>query len=249
PDAFHLPAIPGYGYLKVDTPAYRRFRSGYAPGPVGVARPPAGDPDAERPRPLLLPRCNGLAKAASAAAAAPELTRPEVGRPLVAECVDRLRSGKLAVKPVWLPPLPDRLALSRVLTDPAGTLAVPMGLIDDPARQRQQPWLLDLTKSGGHIALIGAPGTGRSTFLRTLAASAALTFTPRQITMYGMDLTGGGLRRIEGFPHVGGVATRSNRDRLSRLMEELQGMLATREAVFRDHAIDSMAMLRSRHAA
>ena len=25
PDAFHLPAIPGYGYLKVDTSVYRRF--------------------------------------------------------------------------------------------------------------------------------------------------------------------------------------------------------------------------------
>ncbi len=32
-DAFHLPAIPGYGYLKVDTSVYRRFRSGYVSGP------------------------------------------------------------------------------------------------------------------------------------------------------------------------------------------------------------------------
>jgi S-DNA-T family DNA segregation ATPase FtsK/SpoIIIE len=160
-----------------------------------------------------------------------------------------------------LPPLPTRLALARVLpdelapdvsratrrTDPG--LQVPMGLLDDPAKQRQQPWLVDLGRAGGHLAVIGAPGTGRSTFLRTMAASLALTHTPREASVYGMDLTGGGLRRIEGFPHVGGVATRAHRDRLLRLLEELGGMLALREAVFRDRGIDSLGVLRTRHAA
>src|SRR5690606_12796010 len=124
-----------------------------------------------------------------------------------------------------------------------------MGLVDDPEHQAQDPWLLDLTRAGGHVALIGAPQTGRSTFLRTVAASLALSYTPRDVAIYGMDLTTGGLQRIEGFPHVGGVATRSNRDRLRRLLEELAGMLAHREAVFRNRAVDSMAQLRAMHAA
>jgi len=67
--------------------------------------------------------------------------------------------------------------------------------------------------------------------------------------MYGMDLSGGGLQRIEGFPHVGGVATRAHRDRLMRLLEELLAMLAIRERVFREHSIDSLASLRAAHAA
>ena len=62
--------------------------------------------------------------------------------------------------------------------------------------------------SGGHVAVTGAPQSGRSTFLRTLAASLALTHTPREVSIYGMDLTGGGLSRLEHFPHVGGIATR-----------------------------------------
>jgi DNA segregation ATPase FtsK/SpoIIIE, S-DNA-T family len=255
PDAFHLPAIPGYGYLKVDTSVYRRFRSGYVSGPVASAGAPVMESDA-RPQPLLLPTFNGLAKPDRIDDAEEELTRPEIGRPLVAECVDRLRVASRQVQPVWLPPLPSRLTLSRVLTEeqslrPAegGALLVPMGLLDDPAKQRQQPWLLDLNKGGGHIAVLGAPQSGRSTFLRTLAASVSLTHTPRQLSMYGMDLSGGGLQRIEGFPHVGGVATRSHRDRLQRLLEELLAMLATRERVFREHSIDSLASLRVKHAA
>jgi S-DNA-T family DNA segregation ATPase FtsK/SpoIIIE len=253
-DAFHLPAIPGYGYLKVDTSVYRRFRSGYVSGPVTGTAAPAFEADA-RPQPLVLPTFNGLARPEQADDAEQELTRPEIGRPLVAECVDRLRGASRQVNPVWLPPLPSRLALSRVLADdeapPAadGALLVPMGLVDNPARQRQQPWQLDLNKGGGHIAVLGAPQSGRSTFLRTLAASMSLTHTPRQLSMYGMDLSGGGLLRIERFPHVGGVATRSHRDRLQRLLEELLGMLAARERVFREYSIDSLASLRAAHAA
>ena len=34
PDAFHLPPLPGYGYLKVDTTVYSRFKSGYVSGPL-----------------------------------------------------------------------------------------------------------------------------------------------------------------------------------------------------------------------
>jgi DNA segregation ATPase FtsK/SpoIIIE, S-DNA-T family len=254
PDAFHLPAIPGYGYLKVDTSVYRRFRSGYVSGPVTGSTGPVVEADA-RPQPLLLPTFNGLAKPEHADDAEEELTRPEIGRPLVAECVDRLRVAGRRVEPVWLPPLPSRLALSRVLSDDEstsradGARLVPMGLLDNPAKQRQQPWLLDLNRGGGHIAVLGAPQSGRSTFLRTMAASVALTHTPRQLSMYGMDLSGGGLLRIDGFPHVGGVATRSHRDRLVRLLEELLAMLATRERVFREHSLDSLAALRAAHAA
>jgi DNA segregation ATPase FtsK/SpoIIIE, S-DNA-T family len=254
-DAFHLPAIPGYGYLKVDTSIYRRFRSGYVSGPVPTEAGPAPDPESGRPQPMLLPTYNGLARSTETEDGEEELTRPDVGRPLVAECVDRLRAANRQVRPVWLPPLPSRLALSRVLVDeealtrPDGSVLVPMGLIDDPAKQRQEPWLLDLGRGGGHLAVLGAPQSGRSTFLRTLTASLALSHTPREVSVYGMDLSGGGLRRIESFPHVGGVATRAHRDRLLRLLEELQGMLAVRERVFRERGIDSLGMLRAAHAA
>ena len=117
PDAFHLPAIPGYGYLKVDTSVYRRFRSGYVSGSVAGAVAPVLDADSGRPQPLLLPTFNGLAKPDVADDQEQELTRPEIGRPLVAECVDRLRLASRQVQPVWLPPLPSRLALSRVVSD------------------------------------------------------------------------------------------------------------------------------------
>ncbi|MDM8084211.1 type VII secretion protein EccCa [Cellulomonas cellasea] len=245
-DAYHLPALPGYGYLKVDTSVYTRFRAGYVSGPAGRAKEPADDGAAKV---LALPTFNGLRanRPPTGRAGAPD----EDGPTLVGEVVRALRSPERAVRPVWLAPLPDRLALGSMLgqsDQPAPGLSAVVGLLDDPATQTQEPWRLDLTRAGGHVAIIGAPQSGRTTVLRTIAASLALTTTPRQVAIYGMDLAGGGLARIEGFPHVGGVATRAHRERLVRLVEELTAMIATREAVFRERAIDSTAQLRALHA-
>ncbi|WFR66593.1 hypothetical protein P9139_17805 [Curtobacterium flaccumfaciens] len=63
-DAFHLPAVPGYGYLKVDTSVYTRFRSGYASGPVEDATPAAAaavSSAGTAPEPFELPVYNTLA--------------------------------------------------------------------------------------------------------------------------------------------------------------------------------------------
>jgi S-DNA-T family DNA segregation ATPase FtsK/SpoIIIE len=252
-DAFSLPSAPGYGYLKVDTSLYTRFRAGYVSGPI-LAAPTTST--GERPKPFLLPAYNHIATTAAAqagarpdATTAPKLTRIDTGPSLVTEAVTRLRDPDRGVRPVWLPPLADRLAVGHVLdTENTTPLHVPIGVIDDPASQTQEPWLLDLSKAGGHVAVIGAPGSGRTTMLRTLATSLALTHTPMAVAIYGMDLAGGGLARIDGFPHVGGVASRADTGRLTRLVEELTGMLTTRERLFTTHSIETTSHLRTLHA-
>ena len=100
------------------------------------------------------------------------------------EVVAGLRADDTAVSPVWLPPLPSRLTLGQVKERSDGDpLQVVVGLEDDPAHQRQLPWTLDLTRSGGHVAIIGDPQTSRTTLLRTVAASLALHATPQQVAM------------------------------------------------------------------
>ncbi|MEV8274626.1 type VII secretion protein EccCa [Microbacterium sp. NPDC077184] len=253
PDAFHLPAIPGFGYLKVDTSVYTRFRAGYVSGPVPERREDVRPDDA--PPPVReLPAYDLVAdETEDDTDAAPGPAAPTTGRTLVQAATSRLSRGVARTMPVWLPPLPPVLTLGGVLPSAeqraVGDLRAPMGLLDDPTRQRQAPWMLDLTRSGGHVSITGAPQSGRSTFLRTLAASLAFSHSPREVSIYGMDLTGGGLSRIEPFPHVGGVATRGHRERLTRLLEELTAMLATREQVFREQGLDSLADLRRQHAA
>jgi DNA segregation ATPase FtsK/SpoIIIE, S-DNA-T family len=244
PDAFHLPPIPGYGYLKVDTTVYTRFISGYVSGPAGA--PVAVDAD-ERPRVMRAPVYNTLQ------ATLDELLPGDVAAstaeaPLIDVAVARLHAPHRAAAAVWLPPLPDREPLFQVLDGDAAGLEVPLGLLDDPARQRQSEWLVDLGRAGGHHAIIGAPQSGRTTMLRTIAAGIATTLTPKEVTVYGLDLAGSGLARLEEFPHVGGVATRHDGEAQTRLLEELLGMLAARERFFREKRVESLAHFRRLHA-
>ncbi|MCZ9340860.1 FtsK/SpoIIIE domain-containing protein, partial [Streptomyces sp. TRM76130] len=50
-DAFRLPPLPGFGFLKVDTSTYQRFKAGYV---SGAYRGPAG-PERHDDEPLALP--------------------------------------------------------------------------------------------------------------------------------------------------------------------------------------------------
>ncbi|MEU2788285.1 type VII secretion protein EccCa [Streptomyces sp. NPDC007100] len=257
PDAFHLPPIPGFGYLKVDTSHYERFKAGYVSGPY---RGPERQEERENPGPEVFPypAYNGFAVPEGAEGTSPAPARRTLGPTFLSSLVARLADAAPPVRRIWLPPLPEALTLDaaagplemdgtrgmRLSRAPGGALRVPLGLLDDPARQRQERWVLDLTAAGGHVAVIGGPASGKTTLLRTLMLSLALTHTPQEVGIYGLDLAGGGLQAMAGLPHVGGVAGRADRERAARTVEEVRAMLTARESLFREQGIDSVEQLR-----
>ncbi|MCH0539324.1 type VII secretion protein EccCa [Streptomyces sp. MUM 203J] len=260
-DAFHLPPLPGFGYLKVDTSHYERFKAGYV---SGAYRGPVRRPEEEDTGPLVLPypAFNGPAEHGNVGGGEePAARRRESGPTEMGVMVEQLERAPVApVRRIWLPPLPPALPLDRVagpldigprgmqLRRRRGPLRVPLGLLDDPTKQWQGEWFLDLTVAGGHAAVIGGPQSGKTTLLRTLVLSLALTHTPQEVGVYALDLVGGGLQALSGLPHVGGVATRADRERAARTVEEVRAMLALREELFRTHGIDSVEQLRTLHA-
>ncbi|MFJ3433509.1 type VII secretion protein EccCa [Streptomyces cyaneofuscatus] len=263
-DAFHLPPLPGFGYLKVDTSHYVRFKAVYVSGGY---RGPVRSTEAEETGPLALPyeAFNTLAGPDEGPQTAePASRRRETGPTELGVMVDQLTGIASPVRSIWLPPLPTATALDTVAgpldigprgmrlagAGPSGRpLRVPVGLLDDPAKQWQGQWFLDLTVAGGHAAVIGGPQSGKTTLLRSLVLSLALTHTPREVGVYGLDLVGGGLQALSGLPHLGGVAGRADRERAARTVEEVRTMLALREDLFREHGIDSVEQLRTLHAA
>ncbi|MFF4602622.1 type VII secretion protein EccCa [Streptomyces sp. NPDC001339] len=258
-DAFHLPPLPGFGYLKVDTSHYDRFKASYV---SGAYRGPVQREEDEDTGPLAFPydtysTTTGAEDQSEQESAMP---RREMGPTELGVMVDQLAHAASPVRRIWLPPLPDAIALDTVvgpldvgargmqLAARRGPLEVPLGLLDDPARQWQGQWYLDLTVAGGHAAVIGGPQSGKTTLLRTLVLSLALTHTPQQVGIYGLDLVGGGLAALSGLPHVGGIAGRADRERAARTIDEVRTMLAAREDLFREHGIDSVDQLRTLHA-
>lgn len=258
PDAFHLPSQPGNGYLKVDVTVYQKFKTAHVSGPLTAGS------DGE-PRPVLGPLAKPMPRfglpAPTPATSREELVQPTrrtTGPTLLSTVVDQLTGARDPVRPIWLPPLPAAVSLDEAaggvdagpdevrLRAAAGTrLSVPAGVLDDPARQWQGPWLVDLSSGGGHLLFLGGPASGTTTALRTLALGLAVTHTPVEVGVYGVDLLGSGLPAVSGLPHVGGVAGRDDRERVRRTIDEVHGMLAERERLFTKHHLDTVADLRA----
>ncbi len=146
---------------------------------------------------------------------------------------------------MWLPPLTDPTPLDELIArDDRQPLRFALGIMDEPRRHRQETWGVDVSGAGGNIGIGGAPQTGKSTLLQTLILSAGATHSPRQVQFYCIDLGGGGLIYLENLPHVGGVATRSEPDRVMRVVAEVQAVLRQRESTFKEHRVGSIAAYR-----
>ncbi|MGI8612599.1 MAG: type VII secretion protein EccCa [Nocardioidaceae bacterium] len=258
PDAYHLPPEPGAGYLKVDTTVFERFKAALVSSSY---RPPSDGPKTLVPVVPYL-SVNGLGGwIAAQQAAAVGVERADDDRPgrrnerstLDVICDALAAAGAHRVRPVWLEPLPNVLPLDSVMdVDEPGdsdTVEAVLGLVDDPSRQRQFPLRWDFTGGQGNLVVAGAPQTGKSTLLRTLISSLALRYAPGDVAFYCIDYGGGTLRGLADLPHVAGVATRVEPERISRTVSEVINILESREEFFRTHDLDSMTAMRSARAA
>ncbi|MEU8622746.1 type VII secretion protein EccCa [Streptomyces sp. NPDC048623] len=269
PDAYHLPSVPGSGYLKFGTDEMTRFKAAYVSGTyrTGGPRLEAGSMPIDR-RPALF-----TASPVPVVYAAPDpayLTarRDDEDEALADTVLDvivrRLEGQGVPAHQVWLPPLDQAPSLDQLLpglaqtadrgltateyTRPGG-LTVPMGLIDKPFEQRREVLYRDFSGAAGHMMVVGGPQSGKSTLMRTLISSFALTHTPAEVQFYCLDFGGGGMSSLAELPHVGGVASRLDPERVRRTVAEVLGVLNRREEFFRAHNIDSMTTYRRKRAA
>src|SRR5215218_2622550 len=188
-----------------------------------------------------LPPAPGAALLKVDAAAPAAFTAALVSTDLEA-LVGEAAGGGRPVHQVWLPPLAAGIALDPLLGPAArGWLRVPVGVVDRPLTQEQGPLVLDLSGGAGHLVLVGAPRTGKSTLLCTLVAALAATHPPDEVQVYAVDLGGGLLHRLGELPHVGAVCGPREAERVRRLVRELRSLVLERERRFRDLGVDSMA--------
>ncbi|WP_433304617.1 type VII secretion protein EccCa [Actinoplanes sp. CA-030573] len=266
PDAYQLPPVPGSGFLRHDTSSLVRFKAAYVSGALprrstgGQTKPSTPEQQvrlfdldrASRPLPET-PK-------AVAATPAPTSDHVEFADTVLGAIISGLRDGPAAHR-VWLPPLATPPALNRILPPLAneaghgltpagwpgrGRLAIPLGVIDMPFEQRRDLLWADLSGAAGNAIVVGAPRTGKSTIVRTVLTALALTHTPLEVQIYCVDLGGGTLAPLADLPHVGAVAAARDAERCSRLIAELSGLLARREAEFARLQLDSIAA--ARHA-
>ncbi len=209
-DAHELPGTPGAGLLRTADGKLLRFHSEFVSGPV----PQRHHDD---PVPALF--------TVGVPAAQPE---PMAGPTLMSTTLDRLTGRGARAHQVWLPPLTGSPTLSEMLA--AGTdspLRVPIGLVDNPFQQRRDQMVVDLSGSGGHVAIVGGPRSGKSAALQTLVLGLSAT-TPR-LSIYGLDLGDGALTTLRRHSRVGAVAGRSEPELLRRIVSQLFSLCRRRQ--------------------
>ena len=164
---------------------------------------------------------------------------PRVLREVV---LDQLTTGEVRAYRMWLPPLADPSPVDELIRrDRRQPLRFSLGIMDEPRRHRQEVWGVDVSAGGGNIAIGGAPQSGKSTFLQTMMLSAAMTHSPRDVQFYCIDFGGGGLIYLEDLPHVGGVAARTDPDKVNRTVAEMKAVLRQREKAFKEYRVGSIS--------
>ncbi|MCD9145940.1 type VII secretion protein EccCa [Streptomyces albireticuli] len=263
PDAYHLPSVPGSGYLKFGTDEMTRFKAAYVSGTyrTGASAGSGGGPLPIERRPVLF-TADPVPVTYTAPAPVPD--EPRAGDDGLADTVldvivRRVEGQGPPAHQVWLPPLDRSSSLDellpplsavegRGLTAPdlprAGRLSVPIGLVDKPFEQRRDVLYRDFSGAAGNMLVVGGPQSGKSTLMRTLVSAFALTHTPAEVQFYGLDFGGGGMSAIADLPHVSGVASRLDPERVRRTVAEVAGILARREEYFRAHGVDSIGTYR-----
>jgi len=162
------------------------------------------------------------------------------------------------LKSPWPPPLPNAMPLEDLFKlanqphwhgsswpEPDGSLsAIPIGLLDEPQKQRQVPLFIDLERDG-NLLVVGSPGSGRTILSLTLVAALARAHPPNLVHFHLVDAGGHQLKAgLSQLPHVSGVYGQNDRDRTSRLLGTLQAELDSRRKLFEKAGVVGLAEYR-----
>lgn len=259
-EAVHIsPTTPGRALVRLGPRSAMPFQSAY----VGAERPEWAARERRRTRRTGVRAAelswSGLGRPAALPAAdapAPDPAAPAELPPtdlqaLVAairEAAERLDDYVPQPSP-WLPALAEQVLLDDLppVGDdvPAGGVRpIPYALEDVPQLQQRRVATVDLA-TFGHLYVIGAPRSGRTQVLRTIAGSAARTASSAEVHIYAIDAGGGGLAALEALPHCGAVVSRHDVERMERLLNRLAAELTERQERCSDRGVAGLNELRA----
>ena len=261
PDAYHLPAVPGMGYLKTTAEAPRRFRAAYVSGKVerkrAVQQRAEGSSYIDRPvvfqafnqvidteasvsdersQHVFLPRDQRIDSLQIPERSSSQ--SPTVLKALVAG----LKHVTVRAHRVWLPPLPAAVELAA--PQHPTRLVAEIGIVDKPLQQRQEMMRIDMRTTGGHVAVVGAPRSGKTTALRTLILALAQSTPAAAVHFYVVDCGAGALADLVQLPHVAGVAHRNESEKLRRTIGFMSHQISVRQDLYRQNGWYSAQLAR-----
>lgn len=234
------PDLPGRSVSKTGPGRLVPFQSGYVGGWTRNEEPP----------PQILVEELGFGVATKWEAPEVETAAVDPGPTDIRRMVDvmRIAASTAEIPPPrkpWLPELKTFYDLSdptQVPTARQDTYLV-FGVRDDPDAQ-EQPVVGFEPDRDGNLAIIGAGGSGKSTFLRTIATAASFTIRGGPCHIYGLDFGGRGLSMLEPLPHVGSIISGDDSERITRLTRWLRALIDDRATRYQAANVGSLSEYR-----
>lgn len=158
--------------------------------------------------------------------------------------------GIAAVAQPWLPPLKERITLDELdkvvpieAWQKRTAPSVLIGVADIPQAQKQEAVAIDLSKDG-NILLYGSPGTGKTTFLQTIAMDLARKQSPENLTMYLLDFGTNGLAPLTQLPHVADSLLLDQTEKTQKFIRIINRELDRRKKLLSEHGVGTIALYR-----
>ncbi|MFC4337004.1 type VII secretion protein EccCb [Salininema proteolyticum] len=126
-----------------------------------------------------------------------------------------------------------------------GRLIVPIG--QRAARgERGNAQPIALGDKGGHVLVVGEFNSGKSTMLRSLVCSLALTHDPNELRFEFFDSGANKLGSLSRLPHAGETVWDDDPDMVSRKLEKITELVRERKRLYRELGISYAEEFRAR---
>ena len=141
--------------------------------------------------------------------------------------------GKHAQR-LWLDPLPERETYEYMEKKygpmPTDGLTFALGEVDDPMRQRQFRYNVNLVDTG-NILFFGMQTSGVGETVSSIMYDLSTRYSPEDFWFYGVDLGAGSLALLRDLPQCGGVCVAGEDERLENLFKLLEREVEDRKQV------------------
>lgn len=148
----------------------------------------------------------------------------------------------VAVRPLWLPPIPSRIFVDSLeekydIHDNGFQLNPVVGEYDDPFNQKQGVLTIPFSNDGNCL-IYGSTGNGKTTMLTTIAYSLLKNHTVDELNLYIMDFGSETLKVFEKAPQVGGVIVANDSEKIINFFKMLSKEIEYRKNLFSEYGGD-----------
>lgn len=144
---------------------------------------------------------------------------------------------------ICLPPLATNIPYTlEGFENATNDISIPIGLVDDPSRQRQYVESLNFSQS--NIFILGSSLSGKTCMLQSILYGITQLYSPVDVNIYIMDFASMILKNFEAMNHVGGVIINGEDDKLKNFLKMIKEMIANRKEFLSKKGLSSFSSYR-----